>query len=78
MCQDDDTILPAINTLPVISEDEEDEMDEEDDGDSRQQKSASGDEDDSEHPEQTTTSPLLAKLKSSFSNGDLTGGFRYN
>ena len=80
--QDDDTLLPAINTLPVISEDEEDEMSDDGEEDVKPLPTVSklpGDEEESEQTEHSSTSPLLNKFpaRTNFPNGDIIGGLRY-
>ncbi|XP_025102647.1 potassium voltage-gated channel subfamily H member 8-like isoform X3 [Pomacea canaliculata] len=71
---DDDTILPAINTLPVISEDEEEEEVAEK-GEDDDKTRTSGDEDEGDHPEHSSTSPLLSAFskRAPFPNGDIMG-----
>ncbi|KAK7112893.1 hypothetical protein V1264_012270 [Littorina saxatilis] len=80
--RDDDTLLPAVSTLPVISEDEEDEISEEEGEEQEQLKSpiskAPGDEEETETSEHSSTSPLLNKFpgRANFPNGDIIGGLR--
>ena len=81
--QDDDTLLPAINTLPVISEDEEDEIsDAEEEEEVKQPPVVTKpptEEEDTEQTEHSSTSPLLNKfpVRTNFPNGDIIGGLRY-
>lgn len=79
--QDDDTLLPAVNTLPVISEDEEEEN--EDDTVSPLPITPCklphiGEEEEGEGGEHSSTSPLLNKApnRANFPNGDIIGSLR--
>lgn len=68
-------LLPAVNTLPVISEDEEDEMEEEGEVEGTTQTKTSGDEEDKEDTDHSSSSPLLSKFpgRANFPNGDIMG-----